>query len=165
MSNGGENIDPAAPPATGSTDPDSWVSALALGLLLASLGLSALASSAGWWHTPFTPSQKSTANFSLFAGFFVATQGIERLLEIPSALIRLGSADHVRANRAQIMLGIATLAGVIVSFAFGLYFLRAIGMSTARWVDIFVSGLIIGAGTKPLHDLITTIQGAAASKA
>jgi hypothetical protein len=27
-----------------------------------------------------------------------------------------------------------------------------------RWVDLVVTGLVVGAGTKPLHDLISNIQ-------
>lgn len=129
----------------------------ALTLLLLSAAVAAIASSAGWWHTPFIPSMTKTANFALFAGFYVAAQAIERLLEIPAPLI-----SKKRADRAQVMMGVATLFGVIASFAFGLYFLRAIGMTTARWIDIFVSGLVVGAGTKPLHDLISAIQSQAA---
>ena len=30
-----------------------------------------------------------------------------------------------------------------------------------RWVDLVVTGLVVGAGTKPLHDLITNIQSSA----
>jgi hypothetical protein len=30
--------------------------------------------------------------------------------------------------------------------------------SPPRWLDVFVTGLVIGGGTKPLHDLIATIQ-------
>jgi hypothetical protein len=139
--------------ATPSEDPSPGASWTALVLILASLGLAAISSSAGWWHVPFVPSMTKTANFALFAGFYVAAQAIERLLEVPAPLV-----SKNRANRAQIMLGLATLFGVIASFALGLYFLRAIGMTTARWIDIFASGLIIGAGTKPLHDLISLIQ-------
>jgi hypothetical protein len=32
-----------------------------------------------------------------------------------------------------------------------------------RWVDLVVTGLVVGAGTKPLHDLISNIQTSASN--
>jgi hypothetical protein len=56
------------------------------------------------------------------------------------------------------VLGLALLAGVVISAAFGLDCLRAVGMDVPRMPDIFFTGLIVAAGTKPLHDFITGLQ-------
>jgi hypothetical protein len=44
----------------------------------------------------------------------------------------------------------------------GLRFLSAVQVgSSPRWLDVFVTGLVISGGTKPLHDLIGMIQAKA----
>jgi hypothetical protein len=131
--------------------------------------LAVLMNAFGWTSGAFKPATAGVANFALFAGFYVAAQVIERLLEIVSPLLPFWppnteddaavQAAHTKADRAALAMGIATLAGVAASCAFGLYFLAAIGMtSVSHSIDAIVTGLTIGAGTKPLHDLITGIQ-------
>lgn len=44
--------------------------------------------------------------------------------------------------------------------AFGVLLLSAIGLDAPEWFDIVVTGLAIGSGTKPLHDLISNVQKA-----
>src|SRR6478672_7971130 len=58
-----------------------------LALLLLAFGLAILANAAGWSAHPFTPSADGTANFALFAGFYVAAQAIERLMELVAPLL------------------------------------------------------------------------------
>jgi hypothetical protein len=54
---------------------------------------------------------------------------------------------------------LATILAMVASATLRLYFLRVVGMSGApRGLEILATGLIIGAGTKPLHDLVTQIQ-------
>lgn len=131
--------------------------------------LAVLLNAFGWTSGAFTPAQKGVANFALFAGFYVAAQVIERLLEVVSPLLPFWppkadddpavQAAHTKADRAALTMGLATLAGVAASCGFGLYFLAAVGMgSVSHSIDAIVTGLTIGAGTKPLHDLITGIQ-------
>jgi len=170
-----------APGAGGDKSlPDPTVEAKrALGGLLVLSALLALAfAHFGWATKAFKPAQTGTADFALFAGFYVAAQVIERLLEVVSPVLPLWSvpgtdeatkAAHAKADRAALLLGVATVAGVLASCAFGLYFLAAVGIgvettahgsvsTVPRWIDVLATGLIIGAGTKPLHDLITNIQ-------
>jgi hypothetical protein len=48
----------------------------------------------------------------------------------------------------------------------GAYLLQAIGIlgtNKAHWLDITVSGFAVGAGTKPLHDLISIASKASDS--
>lgn len=61
--------------------------------------------------------------------------------------------------RTVIFWAFATIVAMVGSALLNLYFLRAVGISSAsRWVEILATGLIIGAGTKPLHDLMTAIE-------
>lgn len=64
-----------------------------------------------------------------------------------------------------------TLATIISMFAaakLNLYFLHTVGISSgAVWIEVLATGLIIGAGTKPLHDVVELIskkKDAAATK-
>jgi hypothetical protein len=123
-----------------------------------------------WATQSFEPAKVEEANFALFAGFYIGAQLIERLMELASPILPLwglpaGFPDdpkakvaQVKADRAKAVLGLATLLGVILSAAFGLYFLDSVGMNIPRMPDIFFTGLIIAAGTKPLHDFISGLQ-------
>jgi hypothetical protein len=54
---------------------------------------------------------------------------------------------------------LATTIAMWASATLHLYFLRTIGVtSTKHWLEILATGLIIGSGTKPLHDLIDAIS-------
>lgn len=72
-----------------------------------------------------------------------------------------------KANRAVVIWALATVIGMWVSSRIGVYLLDIV-IETAdgqagpdRTLDVAVTGLAIGGGTKPLHDLITRIQAAA----
>jgi hypothetical protein len=164
----------ATPPATapGGGDkalPDaSRLAQLVLaGLTVVAAGIAIALNAAGWTSAEFKPAAGATANFSLFAGFYVAAQVIERLLELVSPLLPgwppKGTDPTVRvaetkADRASVALGVAAVLGVAASCAFGLFFLKAIGMHVSHTVDSFITGITVAAGTKPLHDFINLIQ-------
>jgi hypothetical protein len=86
-----------------------------------------------------------------------------------------------QANRAVLMWAIASTLAMIICAWVGIFLLRSVetpsstasaaaralvkpasggGTTTLpnRWVDLVVTGLVVGAGTKPLHDLISNIQ-------
>jgi hypothetical protein len=65
---------------------------------------------------------------------------------------------HVKADRAKLTLGVASVLGVAVSAGFGLFFLSAIGIDVSHTVDTLITGVLIAAGTKPLHDFIDLLQ-------
>jgi hypothetical protein len=67
-------------------------------------------------------------------------------------------AEHLKADRVVLLLGISTVIGVVFSCAFGLYFLSAIGMQVGRFFDVIATGLVIAGGAKPLQDFIASIQ-------
>jgi hypothetical protein len=71
--------------------------------------------------------------------------------------------DSARASRAILAWGIATFAATLLSAAAGFYLLRLISADQGwhgvpAWADALVTGLIVGSGTKPLHDLVTRAQ-------
>jgi hypothetical protein len=54
---------------------------------------------------------------------------------------------------------IATCLGMAAAAAMNLYFLNTVGITVGtRWEEVLATGLIIGAGTKPLHDLVALIS-------
>jgi hypothetical protein len=106
-------------------------------------------------ETGFTP----TSDFKLFAGFYVVSQALERLLEVFSRVVVPGNGATDKGDRALIVGGISVVAAAIASKALGLYFLAAVGVNDPhRGVDAFVTALLVGGGTKALHDLITRIE-------
>lgn len=151
-------------------DPSQTARRFLLVCLIAAVVVALIANAAGWTNKPFVPAQGNEANFALFAGFYAAAQVIERLMELVSPLLpfwklpsdvkgdKKAELAQTKADRAKAVMGIATLAGVATSAGLGLYFLTAIGMHVTRFVDIAVTAVVIGAGTKPLHDLISNIQ-------
>lgn len=67
---------------------------------------------------------------------------------------------QVRADKTVVFWALASICGLAISGSFGFLLLQAISKSqhVNQCLDLIVTGLVIGAGTKPLHDLITGIQ-------
>ena len=67
-----------------------------------------------------------------------------------------------REGRAILLWGVATVAGMAASAITGIYLLDIVVDSPApsRAFDILVTGLVVGGGTKPLHDLISRLEKA-----
>ena len=66
--------------------------------------------------------------------------------------------DQIRRNTTTLW-ALASMLGMVLSGWLGLLLLDALGAPHApRWLDIVVTGLIVGGGTKGLHDLISNIQ-------
>ena len=68
----------------------------------------------------------------------------------------------LRRNRVILFLVIGTASGIAISFVFNFVLdvelFNLFGLDITRVGDSIVSGLIIGAGTKPTHDLIGVIE-------
>ena len=109
------------------------------------------------------PAFQPAGDFTLFAGFYVAAQAIERVLEVlslsPLPPNHGEDPDQARADKTALFAALSLLAGVGVSLAFGLYFMNAIGVvaTGTRSLDVLVTGLLLSGGTKTLHDLIARI--------
>lgn len=72
-------------------------------------------------------------------------------------------ADTERANRAIFFWAIASICGIGIAGGFGFFLLQSIATGVNPYLDLAVTGLTIGAGTKPTHDLITSLQAKASS--
>ena len=95
------------------------------------------------------------------------------------------AAHWSQAARAVVMWATASALAMLACAALGIFLLRSVqtpadtgstkataAVATAkngsapaspskypnRWLDLLVTGLVVGAGTKPLHDLVTQIQ-------
>ena len=110
---------------------------------------------------PYEPA----AGLSIFALMYVFAQSIERLLVPVAKAIDL---KHPKANqsgtRANLhkttwLWSLATMLALLASAWFGVLLLTAMGVEDVpRWFDLLVTGLVIGSGTKPLHDLISNLK-------
>jgi hypothetical protein len=73
--------------------------------------------------------------------------------------------DDLQANRTAILWGVSTALAMIACGYFGVGLLHAIGETgSPRYVDMFVTGLAVGGGTKPLHDFISNLQSSSQQK-
>jgi hypothetical protein len=96
---------------------------------------------------------------TIFAVFFVAAAGIERFLEPVASIITAVAGTSVSDLTKTLFWGFATCIGIVASASLELYLLRQVGIaSPPRELDVLATGLIIGAGTKPLHDLTKLIE-------
>jgi hypothetical protein len=82
---------------------------------------------------------------------------------IHAAAYHKAAADSGRSARAVITWGLATALATVLSASAGFYLLRSISATpgwngVAPWVDALVTGLVVGSGTKPLHDLFVRAQ-------
>jgi hypothetical protein len=73
------------------------------------------------------------------------------------------AVDSARASRGVLMWGLATFAATLMSAGSGFYLLRALSANphwngVATWADALVTGLVVGSGTKPVHDILTRVQ-------
>ncbi len=78
--------------------------------------------------------------------------------DIASATADLNSD---RDMTAIVTWGAASALGFILSSALNVTMLGSVlasGQQPWHWVDLLITGLVIGAGTKPLNDLVTRLQ-------
>jgi hypothetical protein len=72
-------------------------------------------------------------------------------------------ADQARADKGVLAWGLATGLSTIMAASGGFYLLHMIAENPQwdaipTWVDALVTGLVVGSGTKPVHDLISRVQ-------
>ena len=73
--------------------------------------------------------------------------------------------DGQRFRGFNLNLLLWSFLAMLASGSLGLLLLRSVGLTGAPvWADIFVTGLAIGSGTKPLHDLISNLQQSSSQK-
>ncbi|WP_433217022.1 hypothetical protein ACQP00_08875 [Dactylosporangium sp. CS-047395] len=70
--------------------------------------------------------------------------------------------DRGRADRGLISWGIAVALATVASASGGLYLLHSIAgdgwQGIPVWIDAIITGVVVGSGTKPLHDVISKVQ-------
>jgi len=91
--------------------------------------------------------------------------------------------DQRRADKAVAYWALASILGLLLSATLGMYLLHIVGLrgdgvaTNGTWaagilsaagirhmIDLLVTGLAIGGGTKPLHDLVSNLQAAKVRK-
>ncbi|RKR90749.1 hypothetical protein BDK92_5130 [Micromonospora pisi] len=72
--------------------------------------------------------------------------------------------ERARSNRTVVSWGIATALATVASSAGGFYVLHAVAGPEWKglpvWVDAIITGIMVGSGTKPVHDIISRVQNA-----
>ena len=109
---------------------------------------------------------------SPFAIFYIAAQAIERITELFSKIGDVESKEvkgalglTIRDWRAVWLWVIASALGIGLAFWIQLGLFKVSGVSTIdQTLDKVLTGIIIGSGTKPLHDLISYVQKASTKK-
>jgi hypothetical protein len=86
--------------------------------------------------------------------------------DVQGAADAQAAADRRRTQRAILFWAIASVCGVGISGGFGFFLLQSVSTGHVNtFLDLAVTGLTIGAGTKPMHDVITGISKTSAAKA
>ena len=73
--------------------------------------------------------------------------------------------NRIRRNSAVFAWGLASFLGMLASGCFGIFLLQAAGFDVPAFWDIALTGLAVGSGTKPLHDLISNMQKSSSQRA
>lgn len=79
-----------------------------------------------------------------------ATAAQDKLLDAADAAAK---AEMWATYRAIFFWALASIVGALAAALLNLHLLRATGIQTNLYLEILATGLIIGAGTKPLHEL------------
>jgi hypothetical protein len=141
-----------------------WYTVLGLGIPAASFLVA--------WrlHGSTASTYRIDSQWSAFTGLFILALAIERALEPFSA--KLGPDKARRTSRSEVEMcrrltavviwGVATGFGFLLCAALNITLLQAVRSNGSGqppfWADLLVTGLVVGAGTKPLHDLVCSIE-------
>jgi hypothetical protein len=82
-----------------------------------------------------------------------------------TAASKQADVNRLRRNVTVITWGVASALAMAACGAWGIRLLHTAGFDIPPFWDIALTGLAIGSGTKPLHDLISNIQKAKDQKA
>lgn len=117
------------------------------------------------WLLPITTSKQEAATSKTKAEG-AAADPMTSATEVQGAAAeaaRLQAAvDRRRTARAIMFWAIASVCGLAISGGFGFFLLRSVAINHVNpYLDLMITGLTIGAGTKPTHDFITSVQAKA----
>jgi biotin transporter BioY len=118
---------------------------------------------------PSDPAKRAAASSKSEAqamGADPATDAAAVAVKAAKAADEQAKADRLREQRTIIFWAIASICGLGISGGFGFFLLQSVSVTPVNsFLDLAITGLTIGAGTKPLHDLITSMQAKASSAA
>jgi hypothetical protein len=84
--------------------------------------------------------------------------------KLDEAADKKAKAATSKANRKVVFWAVASAVAVLAASGMRLYFLRTVGIATPnRALEVLATGLIVGSGTQPLHDLVSLISAKADS--
>ena len=108
---------------------------------------------------------------------------IAKKVAVDLAAAAQAELDQQRADKAVAFWALATVLGLLLSATLGIYLLHIVGLRSdglgkngiwaagllgaagiRHMIDLLITGLAIGGGTKPLHDLISNLQASKVSK-
>jgi hypothetical protein len=106
------------------------------------------------------PGRHSKADYERMVAAVANRHPVMGLSDVAAAKTRV---DRARANRTMIVWGIATAVATVASASGGFYLLHMLAddpnwNGVSNWVDALITGLVVGSGTKPLHDIISRVQ-------
>jgi hypothetical protein len=88
-----------------------------------------------------------------------STNAAARQENADAAATSEAEATQVAANTKVFIWALASFVAMLASGATKVYFLPALGFNNVPdYLNILITGLVIGGGTKPLHDLIKLIE-------
>lgn len=83
----------------------------------------------------------------------------ERLTKAEARLRGWVNAPEYLAWKKALAIWFGLLIGLVIAVVGDLGMLRYVGISTPRFIDMTLTGLILGAGPGPMHELIGLLQG------
>lgn len=83
----------------------------------------------------------------------------DRLVKAEQRLRSWVEAPEYLAWKKALAIWFGLLIGLVISVVGDLGMMRYIGIPTPRFVDMVITGLIIGSGSGPMHNLIGILQG------
>ena len=124
-------------------------------------------------HGSSASTYRIDSEWSAFAGLFILALAIERALEPFSRKLGPDSTEHKKGRdragvetcrrlTAVVTWGVATGLAFLLCAQLNITLLQAVRANGSGqppfWADLLVTGLVVGAGTKPLHDLVSNIE-------
>jgi hypothetical protein len=83
----------------------------------------------------------------------------ERLAKAEARLRGWVNAPEYIAWKRALSIWFGLLIGLVIAVAGDLGMLRYVGIATPRFIDMTITGLILGAGPGPMHEMIGLLQG------
>jgi hypothetical protein len=111
------------------------------------------------YKTLITPPTTVTTGVSIYAVLYLIAQIDERIVELFSYSEFFGARNN-KKRRTVTLWFLASTIGILLCYATtGLFEIINISFSIdSHLVDAILSGLVVGGGTKPLHDLISSVE-------